>query len=72
MLSSETLPENKGKVFGFHSGHGYCRSRHWPFIALLFLKFHPHSYRLLFLSLFTRVLATSLTFFLKDKTVAFK
>lgn len=71
MLSSEALPENKGKVFGFHRGMDTAGAAIGPFIALLFLKFHPHSYRLLFLIAFLPgVLATSLTFFLKDKTVA--
>jgi MFS family permease len=70
LLSSETLPENKGKVFGFQRGMDTAGAAIGPFIALIFLNFYPLNYRLLFLIAFLPgVIATSLTFFLKDKTI---
>lgn len=70
MLSSETLPEHKGKVFGFHRGMDTAGAAIGPLIALVFLSFFPSNYRLLFLIAFLPgIIAVMLTFYLKDKTV---
>ena len=70
MLSSETTPEHKGKVFGFHRGMDTAGAAIGPFIALIFLSFYPLNYRVLFLIAFLPgIIASFFTFYLKDKTV---
>ncbi|HTP12940.1 MAG TPA: MFS transporter, partial [Bacteroidota bacterium] len=49
MLSAETTPEFKGRVFGFHRGFDTLGAAIGPSLALLYLTFHPDEYRSLFL-----------------------
>ncbi len=68
MLSAETSPENKGKVFGFHRAMDTVGAAIGPFAALLYLYLYPGRYRLLFiLAVVPGIIAILLTFFLKEK-----
>ena len=71
MLSAETSPENKGKVFGFHRAMDTVGAAIGPFAALLYLYLYPGRYRLLFiLAVVPGIIAILLTFFLKEKKSA--
>lgn len=48
ILSDETTPEHKGKVFGFHRGFDTMGAVLGPLTALLFLQYYPGSYQTLF------------------------
>ncbi|MCX6247120.1 MAG: MFS transporter [Bacteroidetes bacterium] len=68
MLSDETTPEHKGKVFGFHRSMDTVGAAIGPVFALIFLYFYPEHYKWLFIiAFFPGLIAISLTFFLKDK-----
>ncbi len=68
ILSDETTPEHKGKVFGFHRGMDTLGAAIGPFFALLFLTAHPGRYRWLFLIAFVPgLVAIGLTFLLREK-----
>ena len=68
ILSDETIPENKGKVFGFHRSMDTVGAAIGPMLALLFLWIYPGEYKLLFyLAFFPGLVAIGLTFFLKEK-----
>lgn len=68
LLSDETTPEHKGKVFGFHRSMDTVGAAIGPVIALFFLYFLPGEYKLLFLFAFIPgVIAVIFTIFLKDK-----
>ena len=68
MLSSESTPENKGKVFGFHRSMDTFGAVLGPAIALLFLHFYPQRYKLLFLFAFLPgMLAVFATLLIKEK-----
>jgi MFS family permease len=68
MLSDETTPEHKGKVFGFHRSMDTVGAAIGPVFALIFLYFYPEHYKWLFLiAFFPGLIAISLTFLLKDK-----
>jgi len=68
MLSDETSPENKGKVFGFHRALDTVGAAIGPVIALVFLWFNPGSYAWMFIiAFFPGLIAVALTFLLKDK-----
>ncbi len=68
LLSDESSPENKGKVFGFHRGMDTLGAAVGPAIALLFLTVFPGKYRMLFFLAFLPGLAAVLiTSFIKDK-----
>lgn len=68
LLSDETTPEHKGKVFGFHRSMDTVGAAIGPVVALLFLYFLPGEYKLLFIIAFIPgVFAIFLTAFLKDK-----
>lgn len=67
LLSSYTTPEHKGKVFGFHRSMDTFGAVLGPLVALAFLYFYPHSYRILFLIAFLPgVVAVAITFLLKE------
>lgn len=67
LLSDETLPENKGKVFGFHRAFDTLGAAIGPFIALLYLWYNPEDYKTLFLlAILPGVISVMITFFLKD------
>jgi sugar phosphate permease len=71
MLSDETSPAHKGKVFGFHRGMDTVGAAIGPFVALVFLHFLPGRYRWLFLIAFVPgLVAVALTFLLKERPPA--
>ena len=68
ILSDETTPEHKGKVFGFHRAMDTVGAAIGPIFALIFLWFNPGHYKWLFIiAFFPGLLAIALTFFLKDQ-----
>jgi MFS family permease len=68
MLSDESGPENKGKVFGFHRAMDTAGAALGPLIALLYLAFHPGQYKWLFIIAFAPGLAAiAFTFLVKEK-----
>jgi MFS family permease len=68
MLSDNSLPQNKAKVFGFHRGMDTLGAVIGPVIALIYLSYYPGDYRNMFLYAFIPAMAAVLlTLFLKDK-----
>jgi MFS family permease len=68
ILSDETTPGNKGKVFGFHRGMDTIGAAIGPSLALVFLMFFPGHYKTLFyLAFFPGLFAIALTFLLSEK-----
>ncbi len=68
LLSDETTPENKGKVFGFHRAFDTLGAAIGPLLALLYLHFYPGEYRLLFVIAFLPgIVSVLITFFLHEK-----
>ncbi len=68
MLSDETTPEHKGKVFGFHRSMDTVGAAIGPVLALIFLWIYPGQYRIMFLiAFFPGLVAIAMTFLLKDK-----
>ncbi|MEI6435379.1 MAG: MFS transporter [Bacteroidota bacterium] len=68
MLSDETTPEHKGKVFGFHRSMDTVGAAIGPILALIFLWLYPGQYKLMFIiAFFPGLIAIGLTFFLRDK-----
>ncbi|MBK6878878.1 MAG: MFS transporter [Ignavibacteria bacterium] len=67
MLSDNSLPQNKAKVFGFHRGMDTLGAVIGPVIALIYLSYYPGDYRNMFLYAFIPAMAAVLlTLFLKD------
>lgn len=67
ILSQESTPENKGKVFGFHRSMDTLGAVIGPLLALGYLAIYPEDYRTLFLIAFIPgLIATLSTFFLKE------
>lgn len=67
MLSDESEPSTKGRVFGFHRAFDTLGAALGPACSLVFLLFYPSQYRILFfLAFFPGVIAILLTFFLKE------
>ena len=68
ILSDESTPENKGKVFGFHKMMDTVGATIGPAFALVFLYYYPAHYKLIFLIAFVpAILGTLLTFIVKEK-----
>jgi len=68
LLSDETTPENKGKVFGFHRAFDTLGAAIGPMLALLYLYFRPGEYKLLFvLAFLPGLISVFITLFLHDK-----
>ena len=68
MLSDNSSPQNKAKVFGFHRGMDTLGAVIGPVIALIYLSYYPGDYRNMFLYAFIPAMAAVLlTLFLKDK-----
>jgi len=68
MLSDESTPQNKGKVFGFHRGMDTLGAVIGPAVALLFLYFYPGKYRMLFyIAFLPGIISIACTFIIKDK-----
>jgi MFS family permease len=70
ILSSETTPEHKGKVFGFHRALDTIGAALGPLAALVYLHYYPGEYRWLFIiAVIPGIIAILLTFLLKEKQV---
>jgi MFS family permease len=68
LLSDEATPETKGRVFGFHRGMDTLGAVLGPSLALIYLYYYPGSYKVLFvIALFPGLLATILTYILREK-----
>ncbi|MBK7873250.1 MAG: MFS transporter [Saprospiraceae bacterium] len=73
LLSSYTMPEHKGRVFGFHRSMDTIGAFLGPLFALLFLQFFTGAYQTLFLLAFIPGLAAvGITFLLKEPKVDIK
>ena len=70
ILSSESTPETKGRIFGLHRGLDTAGAFIGPVFALLFLLFYPDKFISLFLIAFIPGLfSIFLSFFIKDSQV---
>lgn len=68
VLSDETTPENKGKVFGFHRALDTLGAAIGPTIALIFVIVYPGHYKTMFVVAFIpAMLGILLTFWVKEK-----
>ena len=68
LLSQQSKPENKGKVFGFHRAMDTTGAAIGPILALVFLYFFPGNYEQLFLLAFIPgLLSVALIFTLKEE-----
>ena len=68
ILSSETNPENKGKVFGFHRAMDTLGAVLGPSIALIYLSYKPGNYHALFyIAFLPGVLAVVSTLLIRDR-----
>jgi MFS family permease len=68
LLSDETTPENKGKVFGFHRSMDTLGAVFGPAVALVWLAARPGEFRPLFLIAFLPgLLAIGIAFLLKER-----
>lgn len=68
MLSDESTPATKGRIFGFHRSLDTLGAAIGPSLALLYLYFYPGNYRTLFLIAFIPgLLALGTSLLLKDK-----
>lgn len=72
ILSDESTPETKGRVFGLHRAMDTTGAMIGPIAALIFLYFYPGNYTALFLIAFAPgLVAVALTYFLKDKKISY-
>jgi MFS family permease len=68
LLSSETIPENKGKVFGFHRSLDTFGAVLGPVITLLLISIYSINYRNIFIfSAIPGIIVILLCFLLKEK-----
>jgi MFS family permease len=68
LLSDESTPETRGKVFGFHRAMDTLGAAIGPSIALLLLWLFPGNYVYIFLiTAIPGIAAVSLTLLLKEK-----
>jgi MFS family permease len=73
ILSDESTPETKGRIFGFHRMMDTVGAAIGPVVALVFLWFYPGQYRWLFLIAFLPgLVSVFLTLLLKEKTAGEK
>lgn len=71
ILSDESTPEIKGRIFGLHRGMDTAGAMLGPILALLFLYYFPENYRMLFLLAFIPgIIGVSLTYIIKEKKLA--
>ncbi len=69
LLSDESTPETKGKVFGFHRSMDTLGAVLGPSLALIYLYYHPNDYKTLFyIAFLPGLLAVFASYFLKEKT----
>ncbi len=70
MLSAESTPETKGRVFGLHRALDTAGAFIGPIFALIFLSIYTDNFKALFLVAFIPgLLAVALSFLIKDKKV---
>lgn len=70
LISENSAPENKAKVFGFHRAMDTFGAVIGPLAALAYLHFNPGEYRNVFIIAFVPALiAVMLTFIVKDKKI---
>ncbi len=70
ILSAESAPETKARIFGFHRAMDTAGAMLGPVAALVFLYFLPDNFRLLFLIAFIPgIIGVMITFILKDKNI---
>lgn len=68
MLSDESTPANKGKIFGFHRALDTAGAAVGPFAALIYLYYYPGQYKWLFIiAVVPGIIAIALTFLLNEK-----
>jgi MFS family permease len=68
MLSAESTPETKGRIFGLHRALDTAGAFIGPIFALLFFSFYPDNFKVLFLIAFIPGLfAVVFSFLIKDK-----
>ena len=68
LLSDESTPATKGRVFGFHRSMDTLGAVFGPAIALVYLYFYPANYKTIFLIAFIPgLLAVFSTFLIKEK-----
>ncbi len=68
VLSDESSPQTKGKIFSFHRGMDTMGAVLGPSLALIYLYFHPDDYRTLFIiALAPGIFTVMFTLLLKDK-----
>jgi MFS family permease len=71
MLSSETTPQFKGRVFGFHRAFDTIGAALGPIAALIFQIFYPGQYRTLFLfAVVPGAFAVTAAWFIQEKKVS--
>ena len=72
LLSDESTPETKGRVFGFHRSMDTVGAVLGPLLALAYLTYNPENYKSLFyLTLFPGLVALIFTFLIKEKKKEF-
>ncbi len=68
LLSSESEPKTKGRIFAIHRGMDTLGAMLGPLAALLYLQFYPGNYTALFIiAFFPGAAAGLLTFIIKEK-----
>ena len=73
VLSDESTPATKGKVFGFHRSMDTLGAVLGPLFALLYLQWHPEDYKtLFFIAFIPGIIAVICSLLLKDKKVTEK
>ncbi|HJW30101.1 MAG TPA: MFS transporter [Saprospiraceae bacterium] len=71
MLSDESTPQTKGRVFGFHRSLDTLGAVIGPSIALLYLYFHPGAYKTMFkLAFIPGIVVILISFLLREKRKA--
>ncbi|MGL4944326.1 MAG: MFS transporter [Thermoguttaceae bacterium] len=69
ILSDESTPQTKAKIFGFHRSMDTFGAVLGPLVALGYLYFYPENYQtLFFIAVIPGILAIVFSFFLKEKT----
>ena len=73
VLSDESTPATKGKVFGFHRSMDTLGAVLGPLFALLYLRWHPEDYKtLFFIAFIPGIIAVVCSLLLKDKKIVVK
>ena len=69
MLSDESSPQTKARVFGFHRAMDTLGAVFGPALALLYLHFHPENYKTLFLlAIFPGIAVILISLFLRESS----